>query len=48
MELLYDAGLVTRWAAKKIIAIKLWDWLMRLSENCYQDWSKNHKFNRNF
>lgn len=45
MELLYDAGLVTRWAAKKI---KLWNWLMRLSENSYEGWAKNHKFNRNF
>ena len=48
MELLYDAGLVTKKAVKKIMTVRLWDWLMCISDNCYQDWSKNHKFNRDF
>jgi hypothetical protein len=47
MELIYkDVGLVTRWAAKKITAASFWGWLMHVSDNCYQDWAKTHKFNR--
>jgi len=47
MELIYkDVGLVTRWAAKKITAASFWGWLIHVSDNCYQDWAKTHKFNR--